>query len=126
MCRSRGSIHQFDHLSGPLMPVVCADVRATLASAAAGSEYKMGFCPNGPTCRYKHIKLPGPPPPVEEVLRRFYRCAHSTNLVNIETTIISSRRDLLILHRVQGSPTKIQQTMLRLRFNQLVYNKHRR
>ncbi|KAK3131082.1 hypothetical protein QOZ80_6BG0501800 [Eleusine coracana subsp. coracana] len=32
--------------------------------------YKMGFCPNGPTCRYKHIKLPGPPPPVEEVLQK--------------------------------------------------------
>lgn len=32
--------------------------------------YKMGFCPNGPDCRYRHAKLPGPPPPVEEVLQR--------------------------------------------------------
>lgn len=32
--------------------------------------YKMGFCPNGPHCRYKHVKLPGPPPPVEEVLAK--------------------------------------------------------
>ncbi|KAG2607944.1 zinc finger CCCH domain-containing protein 45-like [Panicum virgatum] len=32
--------------------------------------YKMGFCPNGPNCRYKHVKLPGPPPPVEEVLQK--------------------------------------------------------
>ncbi|KAL5660907.1 hypothetical protein ACJX0J_028032, partial [Zea mays] len=32
--------------------------------------YKMGFCPNGPNCRYKHIKLPGPPPSVEEVLQK--------------------------------------------------------
>ncbi|XP_062178391.1 zinc finger CCCH domain-containing protein 45 [Phragmites australis] len=32
--------------------------------------YKMGFCPNGPSCRYKHVKLPGPPPPVEEVLQK--------------------------------------------------------
>jgi cleavage and polyadenylation specificity factor subunit 4 len=30
----------------------------------------MGFCPNGSTCRYKHVKLPGPPPPVEEVLQK--------------------------------------------------------
>jgi cleavage and polyadenylation specificity factor subunit 4 len=33
-------------------------------------RYRMGFCPNGPTCRYKHLKLPGPPPPVEEVLQK--------------------------------------------------------
>ncbi|PWA60520.1 tetratricopeptide repeat (TPR)-like superfamily protein [Artemisia annua] len=32
--------------------------------------YKLGFCPNGPDCRYKHAKLPGPPPPVQEVLRK--------------------------------------------------------
>ena len=30
----------------------------------------MGFCPNGPNCRYKHVKLPGPPPPVEEVVAK--------------------------------------------------------
>ncbi|KAE8671128.1 hypothetical protein F3Y22_tig00111993pilonHSYRG00080 [Hibiscus syriacus] len=29
-------------------------------------RYKLGFCPNGPNCRYTHAKLPGPPPPVEE------------------------------------------------------------
>ncbi|URE35641.1 zinc finger CCCH domain-containing protein [Musa troglodytarum] len=32
--------------------------------------YKFGFCPNGPDCRYRHAKLPGPPPPVEEVLQK--------------------------------------------------------
>nr|GEX04384.1 30-kDa cleavage and polyadenylation specificity factor 30-like [Tanacetum cinerariifolium] len=32
--------------------------------------YKLGFCPNGPDCRYKHAKLPGPPPPVQDVLRK--------------------------------------------------------
>ncbi|XP_078166580.1 cleavage and polyadenylation specificity factor 30 isoform X2 [Carex rostrata] len=32
--------------------------------------YKMGFCPNGPDCRYRHAKLPGPPPPVEEVFQK--------------------------------------------------------
>ncbi|KAL1829524.1 hypothetical protein ACET3Z_007936 [Daucus carota] len=32
--------------------------------------YKLGFCPNGPDCRYRHAKLPGPPPPVEEVLKK--------------------------------------------------------
>ncbi|XP_020686551.1 zinc finger CCCH domain-containing protein 45 [Dendrobium catenatum] len=32
--------------------------------------YKFGFCPNGPDCRYRHAKLPGPPPPVEEVFQK--------------------------------------------------------
>ncbi|KAL3632326.1 30-kDa cleavage and polyadenylation specificity factor 30 [Castilleja foliolosa] len=32
--------------------------------------YKLGFCPNGPDCRYRHAKLPGPPPPIEEVLQK--------------------------------------------------------
>lgn len=32
--------------------------------------YKLGFCPNGPDCRYRHVKLPGPPPPVEEVFQK--------------------------------------------------------
>ncbi|KAB1222647.1 Cleavage and polyadenylation specificity factor CPSF30 [Morella rubra] len=34
------------------------------------SRYKLGFCPNGPDCRYRHAKLPGPPPPIEEVLQK--------------------------------------------------------
>ncbi|KAE9594824.1 hypothetical protein Lal_00013313 [Lupinus albus] len=32
--------------------------------------YKLGFCPNGPDCRYRHAKSAGPPPPVEEVLQK--------------------------------------------------------
>lgn len=33
-------------------------------------RYKLGFCPNGPDCRYRHAKQSGPPPPVEEVLQK--------------------------------------------------------
>ncbi|KAJ7954401.1 30-kDa cleavage and polyadenylation specificity factor 30-like [Quillaja saponaria] len=32
--------------------------------------YKLGFCPNGPDCRYRHAKSPGPPPPIAEVLQK--------------------------------------------------------
>eukprot|EP01018_Ginkgo_biloba_P033336 Gb_34616 [translate_table: standard] len=32
--------------------------------------YKLGFCPNGPDCRYRHQKLPGPPPPMEEIFEK--------------------------------------------------------
>ena len=28
--------------------------------------YKLGFCIHGSLCRFRHVKLPGPPPPVEE------------------------------------------------------------
>lgn len=38
-------------------------------------RYKLGFCPNGPDCRYRHAKLPGPPPPVEEVLQKIQQLA---------------------------------------------------
>eukprot|EP00958_Prasinococcus_capsulatus_P010560 scaffold1033_cov408-Prasinococcus_capsulatus_cf.AAC.8 len=31
--------------------------------------YKLGFCVNGPHCRYRHNKLPAPPPPLEETLK---------------------------------------------------------
>eukprot|EP00850_Spirogloea_muscicola_P005407 SM000024S07869 [mRNA] locus=s24:956493:960574:- [translate_table: standard] len=31
--------------------------------------YKLGFCPNGADCRYRHAKQPGPPPPPEQHLK---------------------------------------------------------
>ncbi|KAI5081733.1 hypothetical protein GOP47_0001476 [Adiantum capillus-veneris] len=30
----------------------------------------LGFCPNGPDCRYKHVKLPGPVPSLEETYKK--------------------------------------------------------
>ena len=41
-----------------------------LMSKHCNCRYKFGFCPNGPDCRYRHAKLPGPPPPVEEILQK--------------------------------------------------------
>lgn len=38
-------------------------------------RYKLGFCPNGPDCRYRHTRVPGPPPPVEEVLQKIQQLA---------------------------------------------------
>ena len=28
--------------------------------------YKLGFCIHGSLCRFRHVKLPGPPPPVSD------------------------------------------------------------
>lgn len=44
-------------------------------------RYKLGFCPNGPDCRYRHAKLPGPPPPIEEVLQKIQHL-YSYNYAN--------------------------------------------
>ncbi|XP_057819474.1 30-kDa cleavage and polyadenylation specificity factor 30 isoform X2 [Cryptomeria japonica] len=41
--------------------------------------YKHGFCPNGPDCRYRHQKMPGPPPAVEEVFQKLQQWATVTN-----------------------------------------------
>ncbi|KAJ6416879.1 hypothetical protein OIU84_002711 [Salix udensis] len=40
-------------------------------SRRAICEYKLGFCPNGPDCRYRHAKLPGPPPQMEKNCNAF-------------------------------------------------------
>ncbi|XP_044950952.1 zinc finger CCCH domain-containing protein 45-like isoform X3 [Hordeum vulgare subsp. vulgare] len=45
--------------------------------------FSVGFCPNGPNCNYMHVRLPGPPPPVQEVLQKFqqtnaYNCGPSS------------------------------------------------
>lgn len=40
-------------------------------------RYKLGFCPNGSDCRYRHAKLPGPPPPVEEVFQKLQQMSSS-------------------------------------------------
>ena len=31
--------------------------------------YKLGWCINGPYCRYRHVKLPGPPPSILETIK---------------------------------------------------------
>lgn len=38
--------------------------------------YKLGFCPNGPDCRYRHLKMPGPCPPIEESLQKIHMRAN--------------------------------------------------
>lgn len=45
-------------------------------------RYKLGFCPNGPDCRYRHAKSPGPPPPVEEVLQKIQHLSYNYNSSN--------------------------------------------
>lgn len=43
------------------------------------NRYKHGICPNGADCRYRHQKMPRPPPPVEEVFQKLQQWATVTN-----------------------------------------------
>lgn len=43
------------------------------------NRYKLGFCPNGPDCRYRHQKLPGPPPSVEQNLQKIQHRVYAPN-----------------------------------------------
>ncbi|KAL2484361.1 30-kDa cleavage and polyadenylation specificity factor 30 [Forsythia ovata] len=104
-----GFLHQYDKARMP----VCRFFRLygecrqkdcmykhTIDDIKECNMYKLGFCPNGPDCRYRHAKLPGPPPPVEEVLQKIqhftshnygnsnrYFIAKSCNRDNLELSV---------------------------------------
>ncbi|CAA7062359.1 unnamed protein product [Microthlaspi erraticum] len=74
-----GFLHQFDKARMPICRFFrlygeCREqdcvYKHTNEDVKECNMYKLGFCPNGPECRYRHAKLPGPPPPVEEVLQK--------------------------------------------------------
>lgn len=74
-----GFLHQYDKARMPIcrffrMYGECREqdcvYKHTNEDVKECNMYKLGFCPNGPDCRYRHAKLPGPPPPVEEVFQK--------------------------------------------------------
>ncbi|PIA41713.1 hypothetical protein AQUCO_02200263v1 [Aquilegia coerulea] len=67
--KSRMPICRFFRLYGECREQDCV-YKHTNEDVKECNMYKLGFCPNGPDCRYRHAKLPGPPPPVEEVLQK--------------------------------------------------------
>ncbi|KAK9696992.1 hypothetical protein RND81_08G008700 [Saponaria officinalis] len=76
---SCGFLHQYDKSRMPIcrffrMYGECREqdcvYKHTNEDIKECNMYKLGFCPNGADCRYRHAKLPGPPPPVEEVLQK--------------------------------------------------------
>ncbi|KAK1375559.1 30-kDa cleavage and polyadenylation specificity factor 30 [Heracleum sosnowskyi] len=67
--KSRMPICRFFRLYGECREQDCV-YKHTNEDIKECNMYKLGFCPNGPDCRYRHAKLPGPPPPVEEVLQK--------------------------------------------------------
>ncbi|KAK6932085.1 YTH domain [Dillenia turbinata] len=67
--KSRMPVCRFFRLYGECREQDCV-YKHTNEDIKECNMYKMGFCPNGPDCRYRHAKLPGPPPSVEEVLQK--------------------------------------------------------
>ncbi|XP_038889902.1 30-kDa cleavage and polyadenylation specificity factor 30-like [Benincasa hispida] len=67
--KSRMPICRFFRLYGECREQDCV-YKHTNEDIKECNMYKFGFCPNGPDCRYRHAKLPGPPPPVEEILQK--------------------------------------------------------
>ncbi|XP_050223914.1 30-kDa cleavage and polyadenylation specificity factor 30 [Mercurialis annua] len=67
--KSRMPVCRFFRLYGECREQDCV-YKHTNEDIKECNMYKLGFCPNGPDCRYRHAKLPGPPPPVEEVLQK--------------------------------------------------------
>ncbi|KAB5521170.1 hypothetical protein DKX38_025489 [Salix brachista] len=67
--KSRMPVCRFFRLYGECREQDCV-YKHTNEDIKECNMYKLGFCPNGPDCRYRHAKLPGPPPPVEEVVQK--------------------------------------------------------
>ncbi|KAF5738348.1 30-kDa cleavage and polyadenylation specificity factor 30 [Tripterygium wilfordii] len=67
--KSRMPVCRFFRLYGECREQDCV-YKHTNEDIKECNMYKLGFCPNGPDCRYRHAKLPGPPPSVEEVLQK--------------------------------------------------------
>ena len=68
---SCGFLHQFDSERMPTCRAmvkhgVCREpdcpYKHTTEDIKECNMYRLGFCVYGPTCRYKHTRLPGPPP----------------------------------------------------------------
>ncbi|KAL5577371.1 hypothetical protein UlMin_019070 [Ulmus minor] len=67
--KSRMPVCRFFRLYGECREQDCV-YKHTNEDIKECNMYKLGFCPNGSDCRYRHAKQPGPPPPVEEVLQK--------------------------------------------------------
>eukprot|EP00250_Pteridium_aquilinum_P005098 c15242_g1_i1 orf=556-2757(-) len=85
-----GFLHQLDRTRMPICRFFskygeCHEpdciYKHTFEDAKECNMYKMGFCPNGPECRYKHVKIPGPFPPLEESLQK----------IQMRVTVVNSR-----------------------------------
>ncbi|KAH8958061.1 hypothetical protein BDL97_06G001900 [Sphagnum fallax] len=83
-----GFLHQYDKARMPLCRFFvkfgeCREpdciYKHTNEDIKECNMYKLGFCPNGPDCHYRHQKLPGPPPLVEQNLQKLRHRIYAVN-----------------------------------------------
>ncbi|CAN4081994.1 unnamed protein product [Withania somnifera] len=109
--KSRMPVCRFFRLYGECREQDCV-YKHTNEDIKECNMYKLGFCPNGPDCRYRHAKLPGPPPPVEEVLQRIQNLTsygYSNRFFQNRNTNYSTQADksqILQAHNVMNQAVK--------------------
>ena len=107
-----GFLHQFDRERMPVCRTmvrrgVCTEpdcpFKHTTEDIKECNMYRLGFCVYGPTCRYKHTRLPGPPPDpsvVEAARPREHRNVNAVvNAVNVAITASRTERHKLLKER---------------------------
>ncbi|XP_009599048.1 30-kDa cleavage and polyadenylation specificity factor 30-like [Nicotiana tomentosiformis] len=104
--KSRMPICRFFRLYGECREPDCV-YKHTNEDIKECNMYKLGFCPNGPDCRYRHAKLPGPPPPVEEVLQKIqnltsYNYGYSNRFLQNRNANYSTQADKSPTQQVQN------------------------
>ncbi|KAJ8549317.1 hypothetical protein K7X08_033024 [Anisodus acutangulus] len=102
--KSRMPVCRFFRLYGECREQDCV-YKHTNEDIKECNMYKLGFCPNGPDCRYRHAKLPAPPPPVEEVLQRIQNLTsygYSNRFFQNRNTNYSAQADKCQIPQVQN------------------------
>ncbi|KAJ6965909.1 hypothetical protein NC652_003705 [Populus alba x Populus x berolinensis] len=101
--KSRMPVCRFFRLYGECREQDCV-YKHTNEDIKECNMYKLGFCPNGPDCRYRHAKLPGPPPPVEEVVQKIQQL-NSYNSVTSNKNF--QQRNAGFSQQIEKSPNTI-------------------
>jgi cleavage and polyadenylation specificity factor subunit 4 len=118
---SCGFLHQFDRDRMPTCRTmvrrgVCTEpdcpFKHTTEDIKECNMYRLGFCVYGPTCRYKHTRLPGPPPDptvVEAAKPREHRNVNAVvNSVNVAITASRTERHKLLKERAAAEGGMIE------------------
>ena len=99
-----GFLHQFDPERMPTCKAMlrhgtCREpdcpYKHTLDDVKECNMYRLGFCVYGPTCRYRHTRLPGPAPPPHTLEAARPRELRNVNAVvnSVNVAITASRTE---------------------------------
>ena len=112
-----GFLHQFDPERMPtcramLRHGTCRDAdcpyKHTLDDVKECNAYRLGLCVYGPTCRYRHTRLPGPPPDPMSMEAARPRAWRNVNAVvnSVNTAITASKTERARILALAAKPDK--------------------